>query len=75
MTPPKAAGGFGTYRPSSVVVALGDPGVPVICWARAVVAIVNNEHAASSVTECNLAWVRKFIGLLMVATPPKNPRF
>jgi hypothetical protein len=46
MTPPKGAGGFGTYRPSNVLVALGDPGVPLISWAEANVANVNIEHAA-----------------------------
>src|SRR5262249_40082142 len=34
ITPPNGAGGFGRERPSRVVVALGDPGVPVICWAK-----------------------------------------
>src|SRR5262245_2684832 len=35
MLPPKADGGFGRYRPSTVVVALGEPGSPVICCAEA----------------------------------------
>jgi hypothetical protein len=34
IVPPKGAGGFGRYFPSIVVVALGEPGVPVICWAK-----------------------------------------
>ena len=29
--PPNLGGGFGTYLPSTVVVAVGEPGVPVIC--------------------------------------------
>jgi hypothetical protein len=45
---------LGRYLPSSVVVALGEPGVPVICWANAVVARVNSEHVASRVAECSL---------------------
>src|SRR5262245_58237025 len=35
MVPPNAGGGLGRYRPSTVVVALGDPGSPVTCWACA----------------------------------------
>src|SRR5215813_522838 len=34
IVPPNGAGGGGRYLPSIVVVALGEPGVPVICWAR-----------------------------------------
>ena len=34
IVPPNGAGGFGRYLPSIVVVALGEPGVPVICWAK-----------------------------------------
>jgi hypothetical protein len=33
--PPNGAGGFGIYLPSIVVVALGEPGVPVIRCAAA----------------------------------------
>jgi hypothetical protein len=35
ITPPKGAGGGGRYLPSIVVVALGEPGTPVVCWAPA----------------------------------------
>jgi hypothetical protein len=66
MMPPKGAGGFGTYRPSSVVVALDDPGVPVISWAEENVANVNSEHAASSVlAELDIDGV----GLLVMLSP------
>src|SRR4051794_5398367 len=34
IVPPNGAGGGGRYLPSIVVVAPGDPGVPVICWAK-----------------------------------------
>ena len=34
IVPPNGAGGFGRYLPSIVVVALGEPGVPVICCAK-----------------------------------------
>src|SRR5438552_14953040 len=35
ITPPKFGGGAGSCLPSIVVVALGEPGVPVTCWAKA----------------------------------------
>src|SRR5215467_10988517 len=35
ITPPKGGCGGGRYFPSIVVVALGEPGVPVICCASA----------------------------------------
>lgn len=35
ISPPNFGGGGGRYFPSIVVVALGEPGVPVICWALA----------------------------------------
>ena len=33
ITPPNLGVGGGTCFPSMVIVAPGDPGVPVICWA------------------------------------------
>src|SRR5712672_3034039 len=33
ITPPNFGGSGGSCLPSSVIVALGVPGVPVICWA------------------------------------------
>src|SRR5713226_2335758 len=35
MTPPNFGGGGGSCLPSIVIVALGEPGVPFICWAIA----------------------------------------
>src|ERR1700757_2692248 len=35
MSPPNFGGGGGRYFPSIVVVAPGEPGVPVVCWAAA----------------------------------------
>src|ERR1700730_15254838 len=35
ITPPNFSGGAGSCSPLMVVVALGEPGVPVICWASA----------------------------------------
>src|SRR5262249_24192914 len=33
ISPPNFGVGFWRYLPSMVVVALGDPGTPVVCWA------------------------------------------
>ena len=35
ITPPNFGGGGGSCFPSIVVVALGEPGMPVTCWALA----------------------------------------
>src|SRR5450631_1394683 len=35
ITPPNLMGGGGSCLPSIVIVALGEPGVPLICWASA----------------------------------------
>src|SRR5215471_4369726 len=48
ITPPNVGGEGGRYFPSIVVVALGEPGVPVICCARAVTAISGNSMSAAS---------------------------
>src|SRR5208283_4042659 len=40
MIPPNFGGGGGSCFPSMVVVALGEPGSPVVCWAEADNAIV-----------------------------------
>ena len=34
ITPPNFGSGGGSCLPSMVVVALGEPGVPVVCWAK-----------------------------------------
>src|SRR5438034_7333290 len=35
ITPPNGIGGGGICFPSMVTVALGEPGVPLICWGQA----------------------------------------
>src|SRR6266436_3881723 len=35
ITPPNGIGGGGICFPSIVIVALGSPGVPLICWVQA----------------------------------------
>ena len=41
-------GGFGRYLPSIVVVAPGEPGVPVVCWALALRAVNGISKRAAS---------------------------
>src|SRR3984893_1036624 len=40
ITPPNDIGGGGSCFPSSVTVALGEPGTPVICWAFTTLAVI-----------------------------------
>ncbi len=42
ITPPNFGGGGGSCFPLIVVVALGEPGTPVTCWACAVAAAADN---------------------------------
>ena len=49
ISPPNGAADGGRYLPSMVVVALGDPGMPVICWACAVPAATwSGKHASAT---------------------------
>src|SRR5215831_5936909 len=48
IVPPNGAGGGGRYLPSIVVVALGEPGVPVVCCARAAPAVSGNSTSTAS---------------------------
>src|SRR6202000_1157764 len=49
ISPPNFGGGGGRYFPSIVVVAAGEPGVPVVCCAKLVVPSAHNKYAAVSV--------------------------
>src|SRR5712671_4507972 len=55
ITPPNFAGGGGSCFPSIVVVALGEPGVPVICCAVACryVSVATAKVTARNVVRCN----------------------
>src|SRR4030095_16540352 len=48
ITPPNFGGSGGSCLPSSVIVALGVPGVPVICWACAVRAARGSSRLAAN---------------------------
>src|SRR5262245_30606493 len=52
IVPPKGGAGGGRYFPSIVVVASGEPGVPVVCWASAepTVRAVTTEADKTNVT-------------------------
>jgi hypothetical protein len=41
-------GGTGICSPLMATEELGEPGTPVVCWARAVVASANSEHVTSN---------------------------
>src|ERR1700674_2344792 len=60
ITPPNFIGGGGSCFPSSVTVALGEPGTPVICWARAALAI-NKKAAAKVAPSDKLRQVRSLV--------------
>src|SRR4029453_16462382 len=62
MTPPNGAGGGGTYFPSMVVGALGEPGVPVVCWALAA-------GAAAITAATNIPLRRMCLVVFMVVFP------
>src|SRR5882757_10947098 len=47
ITPPNFGSGAGSSLPSIEIVALGEPGAPVICWARTA-QVSNNETAANN---------------------------
>jgi hypothetical protein len=49
ITPPNGGGGGGRYFPSMVVVELGDPGVPVVCWALTVGTAARTNRAGASI--------------------------
>src|SRR5271167_3950429 len=52
ITPPNFGGGGGICFPSIEVVALGEPGVPVTCWAAAL------GSPAATISAANIAKVR-----------------
>ena len=80
ITPPNVGGGGGSCFPSIVVVALGEPGVPLICWAIApgatVVARKTVNDRIASILIILLLRVRgsgERPPFVMNATSPRNP--
>src|ERR1700688_2879593 len=65
ITPPNFGGSGGSCLPSIVIVALGEPGVPVICWAKA--------HGATDTHRRMLDDDRKLV--ILLTTPSYNGRF
>src|SRR4051794_31922865 len=53
ITPPNFAGGGGSCAPSIVVVALGEPGTPLISWAVAEVETSSAAHKPAKIDRCN----------------------
>jgi hypothetical protein len=64
MTPPNGAGGGGTYLPSMVVVALGEPGVPVV-WTCALADGAAAITAATSIADARMYWFGFMCQLLL----------
>src|SRR5208283_3550292 len=60
ITPPNGIGGGGSCFPSSVTVALGEPGTPVICWADAGIE-PKSVLAISRASTAKVFWHRAFI--------------
>jgi hypothetical protein len=67
ITPPKAGGGGGRYFPSMLVVALGEPGTPVVCWAIPGIAAKEKNNPASASSGRMGSWV---IPLKIFMLPP-----
>src|SRR5713101_6532329 len=63
ITPPNGIGGGGICFPSIVTVALGSPGVPLICWVQAEGAIAMT--AAVSIPKRRICCV-DFIGVNLI---------
>ncbi len=60
ITPPNFGSGAGSCLPSMVVVAAGEPGVPVICWAMRDTRRCQNGRAQDTVQEIILCCVFMF---------------
>src|SRR5208283_447936 len=67
--PPNGAGGFGRYLPSTVVVASGEHGAPVVCWANAPFAAVPASDNAVSATRSTRAVQKLSILPLLLYSP------
>src|SRR6266576_4664248 len=65
ISPPNFGGSGGSCVPSRVIVALGEPGVPVICWANASGA--SDRHRRTLVDDRKLA--------ILITTSSSNVRF
>jgi hypothetical protein len=69
ITPPNGGGGAGRYLPSVVVVALGEPGTPVVCCARAEPTLIvaktdaDNNNLPAAI-EWSASLYRRMIGYL-----------
>ncbi len=71
ITPPNFGSGGGSCLPSMVMVALGEPGVPVICWAWA-------KGATAMMATANIAHGRMcLIGFMFVplSSCSSGPKF
>src|SRR5262249_34644783 len=70
MVPPNCGGGGGSSAPAIVVGALGEPGVPVFCWADA--GTQNMREQLSAVRSKALRFVADSIRVLARASAPSG---
>ena len=65
ITPPNFGSGAGSCLPLMVVVALGEPSVPVTCWATAgaMASVAASRNAATSATTANFPGSRFMLGV------------
>src|SRR5258707_15658265 len=68
ITPPNFGGGGGSCFPSSVVVALGEPGEPVTCCAAATGATV----ASKNIRETTAGWPTNTKPSITISLPLKK---
>src|SRR5208282_2034444 len=68
ITPPNLGGGGGICFPSMVVVALGEPNVPVTCCASAILPAANKLETASPPNATFQILAPRYIGCLLACT-------
>src|SRR5262245_52761960 len=71
IVPAKGGAGAGRYFPSIVVVALGEPGVPVVCWASAEPTQRAKTDADNSNVTAMLGWMDVQVFCIVSAFPTR----
>src|SRR5439155_21092386 len=72
ITPPNGGSGGGSCFPLIVVVALGEPGSPVVCWAEADNAVVKRKAAVATVHSLEIEATTIFSFFVIVASDPQR---
>src|SRR5271157_6295140 len=71
ITPPNFGSGGGSCFPSMVVVAPGEPGTPVVCWA--ITGRVTGMTARATTKTVHIAAFSFMLGLIL-SLPPEQPK-